>query len=119
MNLSKMIDNQFVEDYEIIHKFMINVNDTLNEMDMEFVYENYDNFCIDIKKEVLELLDGDKEVDKEVTAQILAQALNNTIKNKILQDKNHESKIEEFFEKPEKIIEIVDTLHKRKSDEED
>ena len=56
MNKNKIkeyIENQFVEDYEEIYKFMIDVNETLEKMSFH-KYESYNQFCIDIEDSILE-----------------------------------------------------------------
>ena len=51
--IKEFIENQFVEDYEEIHKFMIDVNETLEKMNFD-MYESYNEFCLDIEDSILE-----------------------------------------------------------------
>jgi 6-pyruvoyl-tetrahydropterin synthase len=96
------LENQFVDDFEDIKKFMSDVNDTLDKINIKQKYESYNEFCLDIEKFVFEIIDN-YNVDELSTAHVVL-ALNNMIKYKISLDENYEEKIRGFFENPESII---------------
>ncbi|MCK9415863.1 hypothetical protein M0Q97_04315 [Candidatus Dojkabacteria bacterium] len=96
------LEIQFVDDFEDIKKFMLDVNDTLDKIDIKEKYESYNEFCLDIEKFVFEIIDN-YNVDELSTAHVVL-ALNNMIKYKISLDEDYEEKIRDFFENPESII---------------
>lgn len=104
----KKIDEQFVEDYDIINNFMIDVNDILDKLLIEKY--NYNEFCIDIKTNIINLINETEEISIEISTDILIVALNNVIKYKILKDDNYEDKIKKYFEDPEKVLDDINIL---------
>jgi len=101
MNISEIklkLEQQFVDDYDDLYQFMININDTLNELNIDSKYENYNDFCLDIEKYIL-----NDDIDV-ISPQIMSDALNNMIKFKIIEDDNYEEKILEKFNKKTDIV---------------
>lgn len=94
--VKKYIEEQFVEDYEYISKFMNDVNETLEKMGFD-IYESYNDFCLDIEKSIFDLFEF--ETDIELSKDLIVNALNNMIKMKLLNDENYEDKISDFFRK--------------------
>lgn len=104
-NISNNIDEQFVEDYELIKDFMNNVNNTLSNISIK-TYD-YNEFCIDIKNNIFELILDDTET---ITNEILINALNNMIKYRILEDENYEDKIKKYFDDPSRVLDDINIL---------
>ena len=46
--LKEYMEIQFVEDYNDIKQFMVNVNEKLEQIGFDKKYENYNEFCVDI-----------------------------------------------------------------------
>ena len=115
MDLDKIkeyIENQFVEDFEDIKKFMDDVNDTLDNIKIKNKYESYNDFCLDIEKSVIETIN--EENITELTPQLLVTALNNMVKYKIIEDENYEYKIREYFDDPDMVINDINNLKLKK-----
>jgi len=105
-DIDKNIDEQFVNDYELIKDFMENVNKTLKNLSIDKIY-NYNQFCTDIKINIMALIDDEIE---EITTNTLLIALNNMIKYKILEDENYEEKIKDYFNDPERVLDDINLL---------
>ena len=108
IKIKEYIENQFVEDYEEIKKFMDDVNETLINIKINETYETYNEFCIDIERSVVEIIET-KNI-KELTPQIIITALNDMIKYKILNDPDYEEKIRDYFDDPELVIDDINKL---------
>jgi len=96
------MQEQFVEDYQELRKFMDNINESLTNLDIDSKYESYDEFCKDIENNLFELLDKQKQ--DYISPAIMIEALNTMIKKKISNDVNYEDKIKKYLDDPEKII---------------
>ena len=110
MNKNKIkeyIENQFVEDYEEIYKFMIDVNETLEKMSFH-KYESYNQFCIDIENSILGTFIDSKI--QTLTPKLIVVALNNMIKYKILKDDDYENKIRQYFDDPDSVVDDINKL---------
>jgi hypothetical protein len=91
--VTELIELQFVEDYEKFKSFMININDLMDKLNINEKYK-YDEFCIDIKENLISIL---KESDVVIiTPSIMTKALNNMIVYRILYDVDYENKIQTF-----------------------
>lgn len=111
MNIHKLkeyMEEQFVEDYSEIKKFMDNVNETLGNIGIEKKYEEYNDFCIDIEKNVFEMIEKMKE--PHISPKIMVDALNKMVKYKILQDEQYENKIKTYFNTPETVLDDINRL---------
>jgi len=108
IKIKEYIENQFVEDYEEIKKFMDDVNETLTNIKIHETYKSYNEFCIDIEKSVIEIIETQNITD--LTPQIIITALNDMIKYKILNDPNYEIKIRDYFDDPELVIDDINKL---------
>lgn len=106
--LKEYMEEQFVEDYSEIKKFMDNVNETLGNIGIEKKYEDYNDFCIDIEKNVFEMIENIK--DPHISPKIMIDALNNMVKYKILQDEQYEVKIKTYFNTPETVLDDINRL---------
>jgi hypothetical protein len=114
MNKDKIkvyIENQFVEDYEHIHKFMLDVNETLTNMNFE-TYKTYNEFCLDIEKSIIDTYE-DSNINN-ITTNLIVNALNNMVKYKIIADENYEEKIREYFDDPESVLNDINKLKLKK-----
>jgi len=112
MNLEDVInilDQQFVDDYDHMLKFMNEINLTLEKMNIDSRY-NYNDFCIDIKNKVIELVNYEK-IDV-IKPEFLSKTLNIMIKTKILDDPDYKEKLQTFFENID--IDIVTDIEKLK-----
>jgi len=111
MDLNKIqeyMQEQFVEDYEQIHKFMENTNYILSQIGVDKKYESYNVFCIDIEKNVINFLNS-METPK-ITPKIMAQVLNDMVKYKLIEDDNYVEKITNYFDNPDIIISDINRL---------
>lgn len=108
LKIKEYIEAQFVDDYEEIHKFMLDVNETLTKIKIDGIYNSYNSFCLDIEKSVIETVKENNII--ELTPNIIVIALNNMVKHKILNDINYEQKINEYFESPNSIIDDINKL---------
>ena len=111
LKIKEYIENQFVDDYEDIKKFMDEVNETLDNIHIDQIYLTYNEFCLDIEKSVMETLEN---TDTELTPEVLISALNNMLKYKIIKDENYEEKIREYFDDPEMVIDDINKLKAKK-----
>ena len=111
MNLEDFIDEQFVNDYDLIKQFMIDVNDILEQIKINNIYQNYNDFCVDIKKHLFDLV---SENDTEITTETLIIALNNMVRSKILEDVDYEYKIKVFFDEPYNILDVLNSIKSKK-----
>jgi len=93
--IKKLIEIQFVEDYDDLHTFMININDTLTNLNINKKY-TYNAFCIDIEKNIIDFFILDKTLI-EITPKMMSEALNKMIMNKILSDDDYEEKLNRYF----------------------
>ena len=110
----KYIVEQFVEDYEEIHKFMDNVNETLANIGIENKYTDYNKFCIDIEKNILDVINTMDQ--PEITTQMVVNALNNMVKYKVLEDENYEEKIKTYFNDYQSVIQDIHKLRNKNQD---
>jgi len=108
-NIITNIEEQFVSDYEEIRKFMDDVNSTLEKINIDFRYESYDNFCLDIEKNIIDIIKEQNSTD--ITTSLIVDALNNLIKHRILQDENYEQKIIAYFDDPESILNDIGKIN--------
>ncbi len=100
MNKNKIkeyIENQFIEDYEEIYKFMIDINESLENMKFD-KYLSYNEFCLDVENSIMESFNNYNEI---LTTKLIVESLNNMIKYKIMKDENYENKIRNYFDKDE------------------
>lgn len=111
MNLEDFIDEQFVNDYDIIKNFMIEINDILENIGIDDKYDNYNDFCIDIKKHLFTLINLD---DIDIDVDTLINALNNMIKYKIMNDIDYENKIKMYFDDPYNILDKINSIKLKK-----
>lgn len=94
-DIMNAIDNQLVDDYKEMKIYMNRINNILKDVGLDSRYETYDQFCIDIKKSVRDLMDRTDEIDPMV---LIKESLNNMIINKIAEDDNYEEKLAKFLE---------------------
>lgn len=94
-NIMNAIDNQLVDDYKEMKIYMNRINNILKDVGLDSRYENYDQFCIDIKKSVRDLMDRTDEIDP---MSLIKESLNNMIINKIAEDDDYEEKLLKFLE---------------------
>jgi len=94
--LKKLIEEEFVERYDTLNEFMININNTLKLIKIEELY-TYNIFCIDIEKNLLSEL-SNKNIEK-ITPKLLSSILNKMIMDKIMIDPQYEEKLTEYFSK--------------------
>jgi len=107
-NIKKKLEQQFVDDYNDLIKFMNNINDTLNELDINSKYENYNDFCLDIEKYIFE------DNIKDVSPEIMSNALNNMLKFKIIEDIDYEEKLlKKFSGDSDVIINDIENIKKK------
>ena len=104
--LKKKIEEQFVEDYEDLLLFMNQINDVLKKFNINSKYKNYNTFCLDVEDHIIDYytMYGDSEISPE----IMSNVLNNMIKIKILEDPEHEKKLNDFFNNDNSFDEIKD-----------
>ncbi|NPV13278.1 MAG: hypothetical protein HPY57_16075 [Ignavibacteria bacterium] len=106
--IKTFIENQFCDEYEQIKQFMDNVNEILDKLGIDNKYKSYNNFCLDIEKNILQIV---KETNIEnITTQLIIVALNTMIKYKILEDEHYEEKIKNYFSNPELVIDDINNL---------
>jgi len=105
--IEKNLNKQFVNDYDDLIVFMDNINDTLEKLNIDNKY-NYNDFCLDIKTTVIDLIKNDKT--KNITPTILSKALNTMIKYKIIDDPNYEEKLSSYFSQTDDIIDEINDL---------
>lgn len=107
-DIKKNIEEQFVEDYENLYQFMVQINETLDNFNIITKYESYDDFCLDIEKHILTYF---KHNDiYSITPTIMSKVLNNMIKYKILDDPDFENKLKLYFEDSENIMKDIEKL---------
>ena len=108
MNLNEIkikLEQQFVDDYDDLYEFMININETLKELNINSRYDSYNDFCLDIEKHIL-----DDNIDI-ISPKVMSDALNNMIKFKIIEDDKYEEKIlEKFNNDPDIIINDIENI---------
>lgn len=92
--LKKILENQFVEDYDKLLGFMDNINEVFIEIGINSSY-NYNEFCLDIEKHVI-LLYKTQNISI-ITPKILSDILNNLIRDKITTDPEYKEKLNIFF----------------------
>jgi len=107
IKIKDYLENQFVEDYEKIKQFMEDVNETLTNLDIEN-YKSYNNFCLDIEKFVIDVLE--ENTTQSALPELIVEALNNMLKYKIIEDDNYEEKIRNYFDEPEIVIDDINRL---------
>ena len=110
MNLEKIkknLEQQFVDDYDDLVEFMININDTLLSLNIDSQYQ-YNDFCLDIQENVIKIIN--EENIKEITPQILSKSLNNMIKIKIVDDPDFEKKLTDYFDGDSDIMNDIKQL---------
>jgi hypothetical protein len=101
-NIIKNIEEQFVSDYEEIRIFMDDVNLTLDKINIDFRYESYDEFCLDIEQNIIDIIKEQNSTN--ISTSLIVKALNNLVKYRILQDDNYEQKIIDYFDDPDSIL---------------
>jgi len=92
MNLNDIkikLEQQFVDDYDTLKEFMDNINETLSDLNINSKYNNYNDFCLDIEKYILNI--NLIEI-QDISPKIMSSALNNMIKSKIMEDSDYEQK---------------------------
>lgn len=111
MNLTQLrsyMEEQFVDDYTEIHKFMENVNETLDQIGIINKYDSYNDFCMDIEANVFNLMD--QMAEPFISPTIMIKALNNMVKYKILKDETYEAKVKSYFTNAESVLEDINYL---------
>lgn len=108
IKIKEYIENQFTDDYEEIKQFMEDVNDTLTKINIDTKYNSYNDFCLDIEKYVIKLIEENNI--ETVSTQIIITALNNMVKYKILEDENYEEKIRNYFDEPDLVLDDINQL---------
>lgn len=94
VKMKKLLERQFVEDYEIIKGFMEDINNFLENLEING-YKNYDEFCLEIEYNVFKLFDKN---NIQITPEIMAKSLNNMIEEKIILDEKFEEKLKKYFD---------------------
>lgn len=94
VEMKKLLEKQFVEDYDIIKGFMNDINNFLDKMDI-VGYKKYDEFCLEIEYNVFKLFNKN---DIQITPEMMAKSLNNMIEEKIMLDKYFEEKLKKYLE---------------------
>ena len=111
-DIKNKIEEQFVEEYENLNQFLIQINDTLNKFNIITKYNNYDEFCLDIEYHVLNYFK--KNTIDDLTPEIMTKVLNNMIKYKILDDPDFEGKLKIYFEDFEDSDDIMKDIENMK-----
>ena len=96
------IREAFVDNYQDLKEFMNNINTTLKKIEVVHIYNSYDEFCIDIEKQLFKLLKK-YNVDK-VTSKIMTESLNKIMEDKIMEDKDYKKKLEKFIVEEKDIL---------------
>jgi len=108
-NIKQKLEIQFVDDFDNLNDFMMNINNTLEKINIDNYYD-YNTFCLDIEKTIFDLI---KETNStNITPELLSKALNTMIKYKIIEDPNYEEKLNNFFDDGGDFIEEIKKIKK-------
>jgi len=108
-DIKQKLEIQFVDDFDNLNDFMMNINNTLEKINIDNYYD-YNTFCLDIEKTIFDLI---KETNStNITPDLLSNALNTMIKYKIIEDPDYEEKLNNFFDDGDDFIEEIKKIKK-------